>query len=35
MLGFPDLAGALGPGPTRAVLVPVMLELLHNQLVSC
>jgi hypothetical protein len=35
LLGFPDLAAALGPGPTRAVLVPVMLELLHNQLVSC
>jgi hypothetical protein len=35
LLGFPDLAAALGPGPTRAVLVPVMLELLHSQLVSC
>jgi hypothetical protein len=33
LLGFPDLAAALGPGPTRAVLVPVMLELLHSQLV--
>ncbi|WIA28115.1 hypothetical protein OEZ86_010692 [Tetradesmus obliquus] len=32
LLGFPDLAAALGPGPTRAVLVPVMLELLHGQL---
>lgn len=32
LLSFPDLAAALGPGPTRAVLVPVVLELLHGQL---
>jgi hypothetical protein len=33
LLAFPDLAAALGHEANTAVLVPVVLELLHTQLV--
>jgi hypothetical protein len=34
LLSFPDMAAALGEGPTRTLLVPVIMELLHSQLVG-